>query len=72
MCVDRLPLADDAIELQQIGNYGIHLVIGQRLRFIKWHRSPHIIEKRRRVGSETSDRFDRRLIARKRPNPANQ
>src|SRR5215475_10699793 len=32
MCVDRLPLADDAIKLQQIGNNGIYLVIGQSLR----------------------------------------
>src|SRR5262245_24723339 len=70
--VNHLVIADDAIELQNIGYHGIDFVIAQRLRVIKRHGAAHVVKNSRRVWPETPNCLDWHLIARERLTPADQ
>src|SRR5258706_15445568 len=53
--VHRVVLADQLVECEQISGQGINFVVSKRLRLLPRHRTPNIIENRRRIPPEIGD-----------------
>src|SRR5215475_3904763 len=72
LCVDHIVFPDDVVDSQEIRDYRVDLIIGERFCFIERHGTTDVIENRCRVGPEASDSLERHLIADKRVAAARQ
>src|SRR5215471_19526607 len=70
--IDGVALANDTVEMEQIGRDRIDLVVAQRLGRNQRHGSAHVIEDRCRIGPVAANRLDRRLRSGERPLAADQ